>query len=102
MATRRRSYRGTPEQHAEDAKWHTRLLRGGIKATRQYLRDGDCANALRALTAAHRESGAQRDAFKYAPRSKAAQRYSPLPRRSEGSLSLIFRLNRDFIQKCMK
>jgi hypothetical protein len=97
---KRRSYRGTPEQHAADAALYTRNLRRGIKETRQFLRNGNCYAALNALSFAHRDSGLQSDAFDYAPRSAANKRTG---RRSRGgSVSSLIALKRDFFEKCVK
>jgi hypothetical protein len=100
MASKRKSYRGTPEKHAQDARIYTRNLKMRIKDTRAFLRDGNCFAALDALSFAHRDSGLQTDAFDYAPRSAAATRRGRRGR--EGSVSSLIRLKRDFYEKCVK
>ena len=97
---KRRSYRGTPEQHASDARLYSRNLKRRITETREFLRDGNCFSALNSLAFAHRDSGLQSDAFDYAPRSAAATRRGRRGR--AGSVSSLIGLKRDFFEKCVK
>jgi hypothetical protein len=58
MATRRRSYRGLPPEHARRAARELRGVRSSIRMSESALSRGKCDLALNMLLTAHQEVGA--------------------------------------------
>jgi len=55
---RRRSFRGTPEEHRAAARWLAREIKTEVPALKKAIAKGDCELAFRRLNRLHAEAGA--------------------------------------------
>lgn len=99
---RRKSYRGTSDQHRQDAGVFTGLMRSELRKFDQALRGGKCAAAMAHLAQAHFEAGRKNDALRYTVPVKAAVAKRKEARiEQSGTVTKLLNAKRRFAQKCL-
>lgn len=91
MATKRRSYRGTPSEHRSSARASLTSVRAYQRDFNRYLARGNCKMALHSLGEARFRHGAYRSEIMRAD-----------PRSSRGVSRLVSGMERRFYKKCVK
>jgi hypothetical protein len=91
---RRKSYSGTPREHAQDARYHAKEIRGFVKRARFELKAGRCERAAEDLVRLATREGQYTDARYYGAKNRFQTRYN--------MHKTVDSLTRRFIQKCVR
>lgn len=96
MAKRRKSYRGTPQQHTKDASLALEIMRRAASNARKAADQGNCQSAMSHLTQASAEYGIYAYAKGYTTRTKRYPRNQP----ASGVVKTLTRTERHVAKKC--